>query len=31
MKNGFIKLANVTPRVYLGDVKENLNEIKKAI
>ena len=31
MKNGFLKLANVTPRVYLGDVFENLNEIKKTL
>ena len=31
MRNGFLKLANVTPKVYLGDVFENLNEIKKAL
>lgn len=31
MKNGFLKLANVTPKVYLGNVFENLNEIKKAL
>lgn len=31
MKNGFIKLANVTPKVYLGDVKSNIEEIKKAL
>ena len=28
MRNGFLKLANVTPRVYLGDVEANINEIK---
>ena len=31
MKNGYLKLANVTPKVYLGDVFENLNEIKKTL
>jgi len=31
MRNGFLKLANVTPKVYLGDVFENINEIKKAL
>ena len=31
MKNGFIKLANVTPRVYLGDVKLNMEEIKNTL
>ena len=31
MKNGFLKLANVTPRVYLGSVADNINEIKKAL
>ena len=31
MKNGFLKLANVTPKVYLGSVFENLNEIKKTL
>jgi len=31
MKNGFLKLASVTPKVYLGSVIDNLNEIKKAI
>ena len=31
MRNGFLKLANVTPRVYLGDVEANINEIKKVI
>ena len=31
MKNGFLKLANVTPRVYLGDVDNNFKEIKKAL
>ena len=31
MKNGFLKLANVTPRVYLGSVCDNINEIKKAL
>jgi NAD+ synthase (glutamine-hydrolysing) len=31
MKNGFLKLANVTPKVYLGSVVDNINEIKKAL
>ena len=31
MRNGYLKLANVTPKVYLGDVFENLNEIKKTL
>lgn len=31
MKNGFFKIANVTPRVYLGSVFDNINEIKKAL
>ena len=31
MKNGFLKLANVTPKVYLGSVVDNLNEIKKTL
>ncbi|MCR5462357.1 MAG: NAD(+) synthase [bacterium] len=31
MKNGFLKLANVTPKVFLGDVFSNLEEIKKAV
>lgn len=31
MKNGFLKLANVTPKVYLGSVADNLNEIKKTL
>ena len=31
MKNGFLKLANVTPKVYLGSVVDNVNEIKKAL
>ncbi|MCR5307402.1 MAG: NAD(+) synthase [bacterium] len=31
MKNGFLKLANVTPRVYLGSVCDNIKEIKKAL
>ena len=31
MRNGFLKLANVTPKVYLGDVEENIKEMQKAL
>ena len=31
MKNGFLKLASVTPRVYLGDIEKNIEEIKGAV
>ena len=31
MKNGFLKLASVTPRVYLGDIEKNIEEIKNAV
>ena len=31
MRNGFLKLANVTPRVYLGDIEENIKEMQKTL
>ena len=31
MRNGFLKLANVTPKVYLGDVEENIKEMQRAL
>ena len=31
MRNGYLKLANVTPKVYLGDMDANISEMKKTL